>query len=75
MGRRRRFIDLCELSSIDLMPYRPRHAAPPRLIRPLLRTWLARVLLPPAPMQTRDYLGLVSRRRPEMAASHFTLAR
>lgn len=52
MGRRR-LPNLFEPGNIDYTPYRPRHAAPPKLVRPLLRTWLARVFLPPAPMRTR----------------------
>jgi hypothetical protein len=51
MGRRR-LPYLCQLE-FQLMPYRPRHAAPPRLLRPLLRSWLAQLLLPPAPIRTR----------------------
>jgi hypothetical protein len=52
MGRRR-LTDLFEPGSIDCTPYRPRHAAPPKLVRALLKTWLARFFLPPAPTRTR----------------------
>jgi hypothetical protein len=50
---RRRLAELCGELNIDFRFYRPRHAAPPRLMRPLLRSWLARILVPPAPMQAR----------------------
>jgi len=54
MGRRGlAYLPLLSREAASVLPYRPRHAAPPRVLRGLLGTRFIQLLLPPAPVPHR----------------------